>query len=195
MIDKDMLLKIHNVTKIPLDTLMRVCGGKGIRYIFEHPDSLKCTKAQKQKLKDIRAIIQMFEESVFLNETIELDSSEKAGEYFVKRLRLEKQKEYFEVALLNTRNKVIDTVRLFEGTLNEAPLYPREIVRLVLDHDAHSIVIAHNHPSDSREPSRSDIDATNKIKKALEIVGVKVLDHIIVAGDGYTSMAERGLIT
>jgi len=81
-----------------------------------------------------------------------------------------------------------------EGTINEAPVYPRLIVETALRHQANSIILTHNHPGGSMEPSSADIDTTKKIVAAIEAISIKVMDHIIVAGEKYYSFAEKGLI-
>ena len=81
-----------------------------------------------------------------------------------------------------------------EGTINEAPVYPRRIVETALHHKANTIIVAHNHPGGSLRPSRGDIDVTGKIRIATESIGIRVVDHIIVAGDQFFSFAENGLL-
>ena len=81
---------------------------------------------------------------------------------------------------------------MFNGTINSASVYPREVVKAALAANAAAVVLAHNHPSGVAEPSRADIEITAKLKQALALVEIRVLDHIIV-GDGYqVSLAERG---
>ena len=83
---------------------------------------------------------------------------------------------------------------MFNGTINSASVYPREVVKAALAANAAAVVLAHNHPSGVAEPSRADIEITAKLKQALALVEIRVLDHIIV-GDGYqVSLAERGEI-
>ena len=81
-----------------------------------------------------------------------------------------------------------------EGTINESPVYPRLIVETALRHKANSVILAHNHPGGSLNPSKADVDATRRIAAALEAISIKVVDHIIVCGGKYVSFAERGLL-
>ena len=83
---------------------------------------------------------------------------------------------------------------LFRGTLSQTSVYPREVVKSALQRNAAAVVLAHNHPSGSAEPSRADEHLTQTLKAALALVDVRVLDHFVVAGDQATSFAERGLI-
>jgi len=122
-----------------------------------------------------------------------LNSSAKAGEYAVS-LFAGRIYEAFFVICLDTQNRVNYAALVHEGTINEAPVYPRLIVETVLRHQANSVILAHNHPGGSLAPSNADIEITKKIAAAIEAISVKVIDHIIVAGDKYYSFAERGLL-
>jgi DNA repair protein RadC len=103
--------------------------------------------------------------------------------------------EVFMVLLLDAQNRVIAAEELFRGTLTQTSVHPREVVKLVLEHNAAAAILAHNHPSGVAEPSRADEALTATLKQALALVDVKVLDHFIVAGNGPPlSFAERGLL-
>nr|WP_268245337.1 JAB domain-containing protein [Thalassotalea marina] len=103
-------------------------------------------------------------------------------------------REVFCVALLDGQHRLIDSVELFTGTVNAASVYPRVVVELVLKNNACSVIFAHNHPSGVVKESQADITITNRLQKALELIDVSVLDHIIVGSEGFTSFAERGLL-
>ncbi|XOV80091.1 MAG: DNA repair protein RadC [Aestuariibacter sp.] len=101
-------------------------------------------------------------------------------------------KEVFALLMLDSQHRLIRYKNLFTGTINEAAVYPREIVKDVLEQNASAVILAHNHPSGKADPSAADIAITQRIQAALATIDVKVLDHIIV-GQGYcTSLAERG---
>jgi DNA repair protein RadC len=102
--------------------------------------------------------------------------------------------EVFVVVFLDTQHRVIAIEELFRGTLKETSVYPREVVKRALAHNAGAIIFAHNHPSGVAEPSRADEAITQTLKQALSLVDVRVLDHFIVAAGGGVSLAERGLI-
>lgn len=123
----------------------------------------------------------------------ELNSTTKAGEY-VLTLFAGRPYEVFYVICLDAQHKVINAAIVHEGTIDQAQIYPRLIVETALRHKAHSVILAHNHPGGSSVPSPQDIEATKKIRQALEPISITVLDHIIVAGDKYVSCAEKGLI-
>jgi len=122
-----------------------------------------------------------------------LNSSPKAGEYAVS-LFAGRKYEVFFVICLDSQNRVNYAALLHEGTLNEVSVYPRLVVEMVLRHQANSVILAHNHPGGSLNPSNDDIELTKKIKATLEPISVKVVDHIIVAGDKYMSFKERNLL-
>jgi DNA repair protein RadC len=102
--------------------------------------------------------------------------------------------EVFACLFLDNQNRVIEWVELFRGTLDAASVYPREVARLALHHNAAAVIFAHNHPSGVCEPSQSDKLITVKLKQALGLFDIRVLDHFII-GDGEPySFAEHGLI-
>lgn len=93
---------------------------------------------------------------------------------------------------LNSRKKIIKMSTLFVGSLNESLINPREIFKTALEESASGVILAHNHPSGDPTPSESDLESTKDIKKAGEIMGIDVLDHIIIAGNNYWSLRESG---
>ncbi len=103
--------------------------------------------------------------------------------------------EVFMVLLLDTQNRVIASEELFRGTLTQTSVFPREVVKLALDHNAAAVIFAHNHPSGVAEPSPADELLTNTLKQALALVDIRVLDHFIVARNATPlSFSERGLL-
>ena len=122
-----------------------------------------------------------------------LSSPEKVSDYL--RLKLIRQeREVFVVLFLDAQNRVQAQETLFEGTLTQTSVYPREVVKRALHHNAASVIFAHNHPSGIAEQSRADELITQALKKALDLVDIRVLDHFIVAGHQTMSFAERGLL-
>ncbi|WP_288012570.1 DNA repair protein RadC [Diaphorobacter sp.] len=102
--------------------------------------------------------------------------------------------EVFAVLFLDSGNRLIAMEELFRGTLTQTSVYPREVVLRALHHHAAAMVLAHNHPSGSVQPSRADEALTQTLKAALALVDVRVLDHVIVAPGAALSMAEQGLV-
>jgi len=102
--------------------------------------------------------------------------------------------EVFVVVFLDAQHRVLASEELFRGTLTQTSVYPREVVKRALQHNAAAVILAHNHPSGVAEPSRADEALTAALKQALALIDVRVLDHFVVAGDCALSFAERGLI-
>lgn len=111
------------------------------------------------------------------------------------RLKLQdKPHEIFVAVFLDAQNRVLAVDELFRGTLTQTSVYPREVVKAALRHNAAAVILAHNHPSGIAEPSRSDEALTQALKQALALVDVKVLDHFVIGAGAAMSFAERGLL-
>lgn len=121
-----------------------------------------------------------------------INSANLANEYLLTTMR-DYCSEVFACLLLNTKNQLICYEELFSGSINHASIYPREVVKLVLKRNATSVIFAHNHPSGSIQPSEADVKITQRLKHALGLIDVTVLDHVIV-GESTYSMAENGLL-
>ena len=113
-------------------------------------------------------------------------------------LRLElrnHEHEVFGMICLDNRNRIIERKDIFRGTIDGASVYPREVVKEVLAVNAAAVILYHNHPSGVAEPSQADEIITRRLRDALALVDVRILDHVIVGADGeITSFAERGLL-
>ncbi len=105
-----------------------------------------------------------------------------------------REQEVFLLVLLDAQHRVIASEELFQGTLTQTSVYPREVVKCALKHNAAAVIFAHNHPSGVAEPSHADEILTRSLKSALALVDIQVLDHFIVAGTRSMSFAERGLL-
>lgn len=128
-----------------------------------------------------------------LGERDNFTSPEHVREYLQASLR-DRQSEVFCVLFLDNRHRLISFEECFNGTIDGASVYPREIVRKAIHHNAAAVILAHNHPSGIAEPSQADVALTIRLKDALGLVDVRVLDHFIV-GDGLPiSFSERGLM-
>ncbi len=112
------------------------------------------------------------------------------------RLKLQNlEHEVFAVLFLDAQNQLIIFSEMFRGTLDGASVYPREVVKETLKYNAAALIFAHNHPSGVAEPSQADIRITERLKQALGLIDVRIIDHIIVGASGETvSFAERGLL-
>lgn len=129
---------------------------------------------------------QLRREQVFSNPSL-------VGDFLLAHLR-DCEQEVFAALFLDSQHRLISWEKLFFGTIDSASIYPREVVKRALYHNASAVVLSHNHPSGVAEPSESDRLITQRLKEALTLVDIRVLDHVVVGG-GYTvSMAEHGMV-
>ena len=105
-----------------------------------------------------------------------------------------RHQEVFLVMFLDTRHRLIASEELFTGTIDSASVYPREVVKQALRHNAAAVILAHNHPSGIAEPSREDRQITTRLRDALQLVDIRLLDHFVVGAGEVVSLAERGMI-
>ena len=104
------------------------------------------------------------------------------------------EQEVFAVMFLDGQHRLLEFEVMFQGSLTQTSVYPREVVRKALAHNAGAVILAHNHPSGVAEPSRADEFLTQTLKSALQLVDVRVLDHLVVGHGQVVSFAERGLL-
>lgn len=121
-------------------------------------------------------------------------SSPQAVKTYLRAALAGKRHESFHVLFLDVKNRLIQARELFRGTLTHTSVYPREVVREALAHNAAAVMLAHNHPSGTPEPSESDLLLTRALVQALALVDIRVLDHFVVAGSRVHSFAEHGQI-
>jgi DNA repair protein RadC len=105
------------------------------------------------------------------------------------------RKEKFRVFFLNKRLELLHEQDLFTGTIDETPVYPREVIEMALTHRATALILAHNHPSGRLQPSPEDIQITDKLVAACSLVGIRILDHVIVSSEGYFSFSSEGVLS
>jgi len=149
----------------------------------------------RAKYAQMQAVLEMSRR--YLHEEIAgrdvLTSPEATRNYLKARLR-GFQHEVFACLFLDNRHRVIEYRELFRGTIDGASVHPREVVREAMRANAAAVIFAHNHPSGVAEPSQADLRITQTLREALDLVDVRVLDHIVVGEGGGTSFAERGLL-
>ena len=120
-------------------------------------------------------------------------SSQEVFDYLYHSMR-DLKKEVFKVFYLNSRNQIIETADLFQGTVNSSAISPRQVIEGAIKHNAVSLIFAHNHPSGNPGPSQSDREVTRDLVYAAGVMQIKVLDHIIIGDNTYFSFAGEGLI-
>lgn len=151
----------------------------------------KPNEEQERLLAARELIARLLDEE--LQQAALLSSSEQVEEYL--RVRFSGQEhESFIALFVDSQNRLIEAEELFRGTLNETAVYPREVVKRALQLNAAGVIVAHNHPGASVQPSDDDIQLTRELKKALALIDVDVLDHLVIADGAVTSFADRGLL-
>jgi len=147
------------------------------------------------KFAQLQAVLEMarrhLDEEMLRGEA--LTSPGATARYLSARLR-DRDHEVFAALFLDNRHRVIAFEELFRGTIDGASVYPREVVKAALRHNAAAVIFSHNHPSGVAEPSRADERLTARLRDALALVDIRVLDHVIVGDGPGVSFAERGLI-
>ena len=177
---RELLQQYGNLSSLFASDLERLLLTKGLGYA-------KAVQLQAVIEHARRALEEQLKPGVNLN-------SPKAVRDFLRLALLRQDKEVFLGIFLDAQNRVVATEHLSEGTLTQTSVFPREVVRRALHHNAAALIFAHNHPSGLAEPSRADEVLTQALKHALTLIDVKVLDHFIVGGSHTLSFAERGLL-
>lgn len=147
------------------------------------------------KFVQLQAVLEMAQRTLGekLKQGTALNSPQAVRDFL--RLKLQgRAHEIFVAVFLDAQNRVLAVEELFRGTLTQTSVYPREVVKQALAHNAAAVILAHNHPSGLAEPSRSDETLTATLKRALALVDVNVLDHFVIGADSALSFAERGLL-
>jgi len=145
------------------------------------------------KYAQLQAVLEMARRHLAeqLQQRSALTSVAAVRSYLTHQLRHRPQ-EVFCALLLDNQHRLIEFLELFQGTIDGASVYPREVVKTVLAHNAAAVIFAHNHPSGIAEPSQADRSITERLRKALELVDVRVLDHLVIGEGDAVSFAERG---
>lgn len=184
----------RTVIELARDALQRFGGLNGL-LAAPRADLERMPGFGPAKIAQLQAVLELARRAVHeeVRRDTVLNSPHKVREYLQLSLR-HKAHEVFLALFLDAQNRLLHNDELFRGTLTQTSVYPREIVKHALRHNAAAVIFAHNHPSGVAEPSQADELLTRTLKEALSLVDVRVLDHIIVAGQATTSFAERGLL-
>jgi len=186
--------KGRGVVELAHDVLAHCGGYAGLLNVA--PESLKGLKGLgPAKRAELLAVMEMARRALSqqLQQAPVFDSPAKVKDYLALELGGRPQ-EVFAVLFLDGQHRLVKLEALFHGTLTQTSVYPREVVKRALALNAGAVVLAHNHPSGVAEPSRADEYLTQSLKAALQLVDVRVLDHVIVGQGQVVSMAERGLV-
>ncbi|WP_432727170.1 RadC family protein [Variovorax sp. W6] len=184
-----------NVLQLAQQLLERFGGLSGL--LHTGPEDLKSVKGMggSAKRSELIAVLELARRAMGekLRERAVFDSPDAVKQYLQLHIGT-RPYEVFAVVFLDVRHRMIALEEMFRGTLTQTSVYPREVVTRAIHHRAAAVVLAHNHPSGSIEPSRADEALTQTLRAALALVDVRVLDHIIVSPGQSFSMAERGLL-
>ena len=158
--------------------LLKSIGGVGDKNIFG--------------LKLVQAVAGRYLKEEVINKDY-IQSSDQVLSFLIHHFK-NRNREQFMIILLNGRNQIIDLVTLFEGTLTTSAVYPREVIKLILERDAAAVIFVHNHPSGNLAPSKDDKLITKRLKEACQTIDVQVHDHLIISGNDSFSFAKNGLL-
>jgi len=187
---------LNKLTGIPMNKLKSYAKENNPFNILEHPGVVNPNDRQFEKINKLNEFIASYNVLKLdqENEKIKFRSPTDAGQYFASLLGTKKDKERFLVAFLDNSNSIIELRTVSEGSTNMAVVYPRDILKMAIANDCSSIMLSHNHPGGSLKASREDIALTQRIVDIFKPLDIKVLDHIIVGGYSFSSMAEDGVL-
>ena len=143
-------------------------------------------------IKSVLSLAERYEQAPLLAGRPVTDAG--SAERFLRQRLGGRQQEVFAVMFLNSRHQLLRFEELFAGSVDRAQVYPREVLRRSLSYNAAALVLAHNHPSGNPEPSASDVQLTERLKRLLAEVDVRLLDHLVIGRGRAVSLAERGLL-
>lgn len=170
---------------------------KGLRPLLSASKSEFCQAPGlgEAKFAQLQAVLEMAKRHLFEKiDRSDAISSPKAVRDYLQLQLATLPNEVFACLFLDTRHRVIAFEELFQGSIDGASVYPREVVRKALQHNAAAIIFVHNHPSGVAEPSQADLHITTQLKDSLATLDIRVLDHLIIGDNEYTSLAEQGLL-
>lgn len=187
---------LNKLTGIPMSKLKSYAKENNPFNILEHPGVVDPNDRQLEKINKLNEFIASYNVLKLdqENEKITFKSPNDSGKYFASLLGGVKDKERFLVAFLDNSNSIIELRTVSQGTTNMAVVYPRDILKMALANDCSSIMLSHNHPGGSLKASAEDVALTQRIVDIFRPLDIKVLDHIIVGGYSFSSMAENGVL-
>lgn len=187
---------LNKLTGIPMSKLKNYAKENNPFNILEHPGVVDPNDRQLEKISKLNEFISSYNVLKLdqQNEKITFCSPSDSGKYFASLLGGVKDKERFLVGFLDNSNSIIELRTVSEGSINMAMVYPRYILKMAMANDCSSIILSHNHPGGSLKASIEDIAMTQRIVDIFKPLDINVIDHIIVGGYSYSSMAENGVL-
>lgn len=183
----ELFSKLTGVAKTKLNKYLK---DNSINSIFEHPSSLTTIPKQLDKINAINKMNNLYDNLSKHKEIYKITSPESAVDYFQNYFKNHLDREYLAAAFLDTKNQIIETKIIFTGTINASIASPRDIIKEALLLDSKSIILSHNHPSGDPQPSKEDINITERIVDAGIAIDINLLDHIIIGRNGHHSLRE-----
>jgi len=162
-------------------------------YKVSHNAALPPVTPPPYENRVIEQALDILEKRLARPKQLTIGSPDDADKYLILKLA-QKEHEVFAIMFLDNRHQLISYQEMFRGTIDGASVYPREVVKESLKQNAAALIVAHNHPSGIPEPSNADEQITIRLKKALALVDIRLLDHIIIGGTDTVSLAERGIL-
>lgn len=193
--EERLIRAISKVTGIRENKIENYSQSNEILNLLKRPKTIDPTKLQLEKINLLNEFLVNYSitKDFSHREEISFTDSKNVGEYFKHLIGNKKDKEVFMCAFLDRNNQLIDIKKISEGTLSAAIVFPREIVKEIIETKCKGVIFCHNHPSGSTEPSNEDIALTNNLINIISPLGIKVIDHVIV-GDDVTSLRDTGQI-
>ena len=187
---------LTTLTGLSLKKVQQYAEENNLLNILEHPQTIEPNERQLEKIGLLNEFISSYNLlKIYEGENkLKLNSSAVSGKYFQSLLGGMKDKERFLIAFLDNGQNIIETRTVSEGTIGQTTVFPREILKAAIACDCKSMILAHNHPGCSTSPSSEDKMITQRLVDIFMPLEIKILDHIIVGGTSYSSMAEQGYI-
>ena len=183
---------LSRITGIGKDVITSYARESDVLHVIDHPMVIGVETDQYEKIVELREFLNAYQ-VLRKNEHEKrksLSGPDHAKDYFISQLAYYRERELILCAFLNTKAEVISCEKVSQGTVDCAALFPREIVKRVIQLDAAGIILAHNHPGNSLAPSQNDLALTRRLYSILSPLEVKLLDHIIVGGGEALSLCE-----
>lgn len=187
---------LNKLTGLPISKIKNYAKDNNPFNILEHPMVVEPSDRQLEKIGRLKEFIASYNVLKMSqgSERIKFTSPNESGKYFASLLSGMKDKERFVVAFLDNSNSIIEVKTVSEGGINMTLVYPRDVLKMALANDCSNLLLAHNHPGGSITPSKEDLDLTQRIVNIFKPLDINVLDHIIVGGYKFSSMAENGYL-
>lgn len=190
---KNFYKSLNTLTGIPMKRLEEYAKENNPFNILEHPSVVPMTEKQLEKLNYLNEFISSYNLLRIQEEDnkFKFSSSTEAGKFFLSLLGNTADKERFMVAFLDNSNRLIEVRTVSEGSIAEAAVYPREILKMAIASDCKNIMLSHNHPGGSLKPSAQDMGLTQKLVDIFHPLDIRILDHVIIGAGRFYSMAEN----